>query len=798
MMFINAVMAMGAAAFVVPLAIHLLFRSRFRTIDWGAMFLLQDVVNANRRRMQWHQWILLALRCAIPILLALAMARPLLSSISGQSLAGTSPVSLIVMIDDSRSMSAGTRSTRAVEFVTELLDATSRRDEVILMSSSHLHMPPTSGGPREAREQLGKLRFDGAAMHLPTTLQTAIDACREAAHPHRRVVLVSDFQENTFQSSDTQNASSVLEAIDHLSERLSGFDPRPQVDFLDVAEPEATAHSLANVVVESIRAATPAILVGQSVPLTATIRNDSELPVANLRAGWMVDGRTFETQTVSIEPQGTASLNWSTTFEKPGGVSIGLSIEHVDAIAADNRRAWAIDVMSPIRVWLANGNPSQEPLQSETDFLKVALSPFAFQSAGRNRDTTAAGSRLRERDAQDLLLTQVMSESELITQLGALPSSQPAGAARESQSDTPQRPNLIVLANVKRPPVLADGSDPLASYLDSGGRVLFFDGDQVDVSAWADCAWLPAALQDTVDGEKSAFRIEPPGAKLTVWQSLGDAEDSLFDAVSISRLRLFSPPDKSTSVWLRTDIGNPIVVAKTTAPRAESAEPDAQGAAPQGRVVQFAIPCDTAWSDLPLRPVFLPMMQELVLELAGTDVPGSVLPGTTMSIAPIAILDEQVAGTWQVSMPDGKTISLPRSAQLPLSFSDTDLVGTYRFRNGGTSSGIASPAATKTAEEQTPVQQTALRVVDVPASESVLRGVAPELLAECADRLAAARYTDAASLVAASQRDRFGVEIWRPLLWLLLAVMVGEVLWQQLRVTRSANRFARPHAKVAS
>lgn len=798
MSFLNAAMAIGAAAFVFPLAIHLLFRSRFRTLDWGAMFLLQDVINANRRRMQWHQWILLALRCAIPILLALAMARPLLSSIGGQSLTGTSPVSLIVMIDESRSMSAGGRSTRTIEFVTELLDAMSRRDEVILMSSSHLHSPPTRGGAREAREQLAKLRFDGAPMHLPTTLQSAIDACREAAHPHRRVVLVSDFQENTFQISGAQNASSILDSIDHLSERLSGFDPRPRIDFLDVSETEADSHSLANVVVETIGTTTPAILVGQPVPLTATIRNDSELPVTNLRAGWIIDGRAVETQTVSIESQGTASLNWQTTFEKPGGVSIGLSVEHADAIAADNRREWAIEVLSPIRVWLVDGQPSQEALQSETDFLKVALSPFAFQSARHNGATHRTASRRRGGDTQDLLSTRVMNERTLVTQLGDYLSEQPGQAGGESPADTPQRPDLIVLANVTRPPALADGSDPLASYLHAGGRVLFFDGDQVDASAWADCPWLPATPQDTVEAQQSAFRIEAPGAKLAVWQSLGDAEDSLFDAVSISRLRLLSLPDKSTSVWLRTDKGNPLVAAKTISSVAEPAASDAGGAAPTGRVVQFAIPCDTAWSNLPLRPVFLPMMHELVLELVGADIPGSVLPGTAMTIAPLPALDGDDPGAWQVSTPDGKTRSMPVSSSLPLVFSETSVVGAYRFRSVGDRAGDEPSAVTKDADEKPASRRTQVRVVGVPASESVLHGVAPELLAECAERLSAGRYTDAETLVAASERDRYGVEIWRPLLWLLLAVMLGEVLWQQVGVTRSANRFARPHAKVTS
>lgn len=178
-----------------------------------------------------------------------------------------------------------------------------------------------------------------------------------------------------------------------------------------------------------------------------------------------------------------------------------------------------------------------------------------------------------------------------------------------------------------------------------------------------------------------------------------------------------------------------------------------------------------------------------------------------MVIAPVAGLDENDAGRWQVSMPDGRTQAISVSSRMPLVFNDTQLVGAYWFRRVGTGEkreagegemreGEMGEGEDRFNTGETPMIQ--VRVVEVPAAESTLRGVAPELLAECAERLRADRFGDVGSLVAATTRDRFGVEIWRPLLWLLLAVMVGEVLWQQLGGTRSANRFAPPRPKVTT
>ena len=79
MNFINGILAFGAIAFTVPLIIHLLFKSRFKTVDWGAMHLLEDVVRVNRRRLQVSNLLLLLLRCLIPAVLAFLLARPVLT-----------------------------------------------------------------------------------------------------------------------------------------------------------------------------------------------------------------------------------------------------------------------------------------------------------------------------------------------------------------------------------------------------------------------------------------------------------------------------------------------------------------------------------------------------------------------------------------------------------------------------------------------------------------------------------------------------------------------------------------------
>jgi len=150
---LNGILAFGALAFTVPLVIHLLFRNRFRVLDWGAMHLLEAVVRINRRRLQLMHLLLLLLRCLIPILLAYCLARPVLTGF--RVLPGDAPRTVVIVLDDSQSMAARdasgvTRMEMAKQSVEQFLESLSRRDELMLIRSRS----PNATGPDFARISL--------------------------------------------------------------------------------------------------------------------------------------------------------------------------------------------------------------------------------------------------------------------------------------------------------------------------------------------------------------------------------------------------------------------------------------------------------------------------------------------------------------------------------------------------------------------------------------------------------------------------------------------------------------------
>ena len=100
--FANLPLLYGLAAAGVPVLIHLLNRRRFKEVSWAAMQFLLAAVRKNRRRIRIEQWLLLAIRTLVVILVVMAMAKPFLETF-GAVIAGRRTHRVLVL-DDSLSM----------------------------------------------------------------------------------------------------------------------------------------------------------------------------------------------------------------------------------------------------------------------------------------------------------------------------------------------------------------------------------------------------------------------------------------------------------------------------------------------------------------------------------------------------------------------------------------------------------------------------------------------------------------------------------------------------------------------
>ena len=715
MMFLNAALLGGLAALAIPVIIHLWNRSRFHTVEWGAMHLLDDAVTANRRRVQLDQLLLLLVRCAIPAVLAFCFARPVLTGVS--ALTGDAPVSLLVVLDDSDSMTAAMAATvgdrsrfdAAQEAVAKILAAQpAGSDAAILRTGSR--PSPLVDQPITDLDLLAR-RLEGAtagcgASEMAASIDDALATLETMDHVGRELVIVSDFQSTDWEAMLGEESSS-------LGGRLDALPIKPAVTLLPVGEPIE-----ANAAVEAIELPTRPIAIGQPVDIRVRVRNRG--PSRPVAVRLQVDDGPADERRITVPADGTSQVLFRPTSQEAGSRRLIVTVDADDAVPADDRRTAIVPVWDRIPVLLVDGDPSGQPLGSETDYLAVALTPLSL-SSGRGRQLS------------DLLATETITPPGLTAERLAVASA--------------DRPELIVLANVAR--LSDEAAAAVDAYIATGGSVLLTAGDRID-AAWANRTlhrggrgWQPRAWS-TVAGEGGGGQSSRILVQRFDHPAVASFNDPTYGDLATGEIRSWwavSGGDDDL-VALRLATGEPLLIEK------------AYG---QGVVMQLTTAIDADWSELPLRPWFVPLMQQVAANLATRLSP----PRNIAAGQPIVALFETEQTVAAISPSGSRTVvaTQPSGDRHAAQFSGTRRPGLYTLE----------PA------DQPPLAFAAT----TPSRESAVQTLGDDGLADLSERLGASVVQSADDFLARDRRKRFGREMWTWALAGLVGLMVLEMTLQQ-------------------
>jgi len=197
--FLAPAFLFGALAVGVPLYLHLLRRNTSIPLPFSSlMFFEKQAPNAVRRRRLRH-WLLLALRLAVLLFLALAFAEPYLT----RALPGVAPEKLLlVAIDDSFSMRAGTRLEDAKRQALELLSAKRAGDRAQVLSlEARVHLlTQTTQDMRTLRDAVNGIQ-PGDSRTNYGTLVSVVKSISENEHVPVEVHLFSDLQKTAMPAS---------------------------------------------------------------------------------------------------------------------------------------------------------------------------------------------------------------------------------------------------------------------------------------------------------------------------------------------------------------------------------------------------------------------------------------------------------------------------------------------------------------------------------------------------------------------------------------------------------------------
>ena len=723
MTFLNLALLGGVLALAIPIIIHLFHKSRFQIVTWGAMHLLEAVLRTNQRRIRIEQWILLAIRCAIPAILALCMARPVWRGF--QKLVGDSKTSTVILLDNSYSMAAGRAGTS--NFAIARDEAARLLNELKLGSDAQIVLMGEGGMPlldeptydlARLSQALLKVEPSSGTATLPSALDYASNVLGRMHESSRQVIVMTDFQRVSFEATEDALVGQMLD-------RLKKLSIAPEITFWNIGSEVRD-----NVAVESLDFSRLMVGVGQKIQIRANVRNFGDASYPDLRVYFKIDGKEKSVSQLKLGPHEKGQVLFTHAFDTAGSHVVEI-VADADTLKVDNTYLASIPVRDKVPLLLVNGDPSSEPLKGETAFAEIALQPY---SAARV-------------ELADLIKTAVIRPEDLNAK-------SLAGQA------------VVVLANVRR--LNDDQLRALEDFVKNGGGLLIFPGDRVDAN-WYNSALLKdgKGLLPLAYGQLAGDLKEGAPAIGIVSQRY---ENPALDLFNDPRNGSFS--DAQIRMWFRMQESARAADAPpvTTLAKLDSGDTFlAEKAFGEGRVIACAVPCDADWSNLPMRPFYLPLMQQLCVYLASTVFPPRNLDVGKPIVSFLAAADAGKKA--MLAKPDGTSIEMTiakKGERGVVEFAKTQQPGLYT---------LTSPDGAITHY-----------VINASRRESDLAKLTDKEIADFAREHGVALVQNGTDFKQLDHTRRFGMEFWRPLLWTLLVLIFLELFLQQ--------RFARVRGRA--
>ncbi len=471
--------------------------------------------------------------------------------------------------------------------------------------------------------------------------------------------------------------------------------------------------------------------VGQRALIRVNLVNYGAAAWPDLRVYLRIDGQNQDASALTLAPHQKGQVVFTHTFTESGSHVLEAYAE-ADPLQTDNVMRYSISVWDRLEVLLVSGDTNSKPMKSETAFLQIALQPFAAATA----------------DTADLMRATVVTPDKVNAELVA-------------------SNRVIVLANV---PKLTEAQiEVVRDFVQRGGGLLVFPGDRID-AAWYNqhlaggtTPLLPCEFANVVTADPRG--TEATGSP-TQNSALGSPAQVVAEHYEDPALALFNDPGNGSLAGIRVHSryrlrADAATTTTTTLARLDSGEPFLiEHGYGQGHVIQCCTACDADWSNLPMRPCYLPLMQQLVTHLAST-----VYPPRNLDVGDklAAVLRPELAGqTVTLTDPQGRQHQLQAVATGHHSlaeYADTHRPGLYVL--------------------QTPDGRMTHFVVNASRRESDLKVLDDEQFKALAAEMNCRAVSSAAEYLQLDKQRRFGREVWKPLLTAVLVLLLAELLLQQ-------------------
>ena len=318
----------GLAALGVPVFVHLLRRHKTTPRPVSSLMFFERGTQSSTKHRRLRYLVLFALRCALVLLVVLAFANPFLRRAAADANSGV----LLMVLDNSFSMRAGTRFSDAKQqALATLTGKTPRKKAQVMSLGGQVELrTPAIDDNAQLRAALENIQpGDGHANF--GELGHAIDSLAETAEGPMEVHLFSDMQRSAMPANF---ADVVLPSNVEL-----------------VLHPVANGAAPANWTVESVEA--PSSLSDPKDPKRSRVRAviaGFETPAATKAVSLVVNGKSVATRKVDVPANGRAAVEFAPLDVGYGFNRCEVRIEGGDAFPADDASVFAVRRSDPERV----------------------------------------------------------------------------------------------------------------------------------------------------------------------------------------------------------------------------------------------------------------------------------------------------------------------------------------------------------------------------------------------------------------------------------------------------------------
>jgi hypothetical protein len=614
---------LATLAAAIPVLLHLIHKQKAREVPFSTLRFLKVSVQRTRKRKYIEDVALLSLRVAALLLIAVGLAKPTATSLKLLWSEGSS-TGAVIILDNSASMAlvdAGEpRFETARREAGKILDLLGERDPVALLLTGGpaiLGQGTLSQEHDRVRQALAQCQVSYERADLAERLRRARALLADADVPNKEIYVLTDNQSVSWQGLEKEQAPEETGELPRIVVVNINRDPMP------------------NVALQTIRTSSAALAVGIPVQVTVAVHNASPVPQQKHLELHVNGDRKEVSPTLNLAPGATLEHTFHFAPERSGVHRGMVLLAGEDGSALDDRLFFTLPVDQQLRVAIVKPSRHEIPYTEETYYLERALSPSRGSGDGWG--------------IQAITLTPDQLESEPLA-------------------------DQDVVFCVNLPPLPRASAQRLRAYVEAGGHLFWICGANVQPSGYnllnqqAGGVLIPAPLEDLQElasGQEATRHINfldpdhPALAPLT-------KPASLYRSVLVYKhFPVRWDSQSQARVLARLDNGQPLLVQRSV------------GA---GSVLMLTTAMRPDWTNLPLKPLFLPLVARLTFYLGGADANRSqVLAGAPLAI-PFSPGQVEEATECEVTRPSGEVQRVQaKKGEHTLRYAETHQVGIYLF-----------------------------------------------------------------------------------------------------------------------